>query len=144
MLILFENSTVRIYCLLCNHTPTSFQKRSWSIHNVSCKNNLKKYKKEGSLDFSFFHSFFSFCSTGNWIQGLMYAKKALYHLRYTSEFFCFYFYFWDRVMLTLPGLVSNSWSSHHCLPNSWDYKHTPLTTLNFTELFFTIVKTMKN
>jgi hypothetical protein len=37
----------------------------------------------------------------------------------------FFVYFWDRVLLILPGLASNSWSSYLCILQSWNYRCMP-------------------
>jgi hypothetical protein len=42
------------------------------------------------------------------------------------------FCFWDRILLTLPGLILNSWSSFLCLLGIWDYKDLqPYLAFNF-------------
>jgi hypothetical protein len=41
---------------------------------------------------------------------------------HTSSPFLFIFYFWDKILVTLPGLASNS-NSFFTLPSSWDYMY---------------------
>lgn len=63
----------------------------------------------------------------NWTQGHIHIRQTLYYwTNCTPSPFHFiliiYFYFWDRVSLSLCRLTSNLLSSCFSLPSSWDYR----------------------
>jgi hypothetical protein len=71
-----------------------------------------------------FMYFFLFCDTGDWTQGLIYARQLLYHLSYTSlQPLCPYFVFEiGSQYFFCIGLAADSWFSCLYLLCSSDYR----------------------